>query len=598
MNINNPASSEAEIARSLADQHPEDIALLESFDRNELKSNKKYSYEIDFFDNYIVVERYNIDIEYILKMKPQTVRGFKSTVRAIAKSSTRAPSTLRGMIGKLAKAVRDVQIDSFTPENYQKLISGASNDPANACLYFLTLWHELGYPGVGGDTIEVAQALRRPSSQGRSRAASDDPTEGWYTTQEYDDLVDVYWKDYESGKVSLRNTVALLLNAQFARRGIQMANLKICDFQQEGMSDGVTGKRIAFPGAKDRQAEEWFRGSKFEVHPVGDDLWDLCQQQIASSVSVYEDLLGRELTAEQRLQLPFLPTHFSKAVRAEMQAQTFPLNERLASPYLHITSGGVSQLLSRNYGTPVVSHRTGEFVKEFAYRMRHSRARQLARLGVPRLTLQYWLGHEYDGSIEWYYNDPAEDARMLNDELQLILAPLSQAFFGTVRDSESEATRGNDPASRVELDGRHSVGSCGEHGHCSASVPIPCYRCTKFEPWVDGPHDEVLIRLYERQEEENNIHIPSKARRMLVPLQLNRDIEAVKLVIRVCDARKKELAQQQAENAKSANESSETSAVNTGTHRSHEFSLDEITSSAIDKDGGLDTLGEKDNNHD
>ena len=53
------------------------------------------------------------------------------------------------------------------------------------------------------------------------------------------------------------------------------------------------------------------------------------------------------------------------------------------------------------------------------------------------------------------------------------------------------------------------------------------------------------LRLIERQEEENNIHIPSKARRMLVPLQLDKDIAAVKLVIKLCDVRKQELAKQQ-----------------------------------------------------
>ncbi|MNY64173.1 hypothetical protein D3C86_2012450 [compost metagenome] len=47
--------------------------------------------------------------------------------------------------------------------------------------------------------------------------------------------------------------------------------------------------------------------------------------------------------------------------------------------------------------------------------------------------------------------------------------------------------------------------------------------------------------MIERQEEENNIHLPSKGRRILVPLQLDKDIAAVKLVIKLCDDRRRKL---------------------------------------------------------
>ncbi len=120
------------------------------------------------------------------------------------------------------------------------------------------------------------------------------------------------------------------------------------------------------------------------------------------------------------------------------------------------------------------------------------------------------------------------------------MAPLAQAFQGILRDSEADAERGNDPNSRIELDGMEElgVGTCGEHGFCSASVPLPCYRCTKFQPWVYGPHHEVLNRLLERQKLENDVPIPGQHRRLLVPVQLDKDIQAVRAVIALCEARK------------------------------------------------------------
>jgi integrase len=548
-----------------ADEHFDHHEVLTGFDRNEPPT--KHAYNISYSGGTLnVANKTSITIANILSMDAQTVAGFKATVEAIACSGSRSPSTLAAVIRKLEKGLREVPITSFTSENYQLLVKNANNETANTFRNLLNLWYRLGYPGVDSDTIDIVNRLRRPARKSRQRVISDDATEGWYTDQEYEDLVDCYWNDYEAGRVSLRSTAARLLNAQFGRRGVQLAGLKIMDLEFEGETDGISGRRIAFPGAKDRGAEEWFRGSKVDVHPLGDDLWKLCELQAQSSIRVYEAKLGRTLSELERKQLPFFESaKFPKKYSEELRDPNFPFITLLPTAHFHLNSPAISQLLVRTTGTPVISHRTGEPIREFGYRMRYTRARQLARLGVPRLTLQYWLGHEDRTSLEHYYSDPAEEARQLNEEVKLILGPLAQAFAGTVRDKESEASRGSNPASRVELDGRLNVGSCGLHGYCSASVPIPCYHCAKFEPWVHGPHDEVLIRLIERQEEENNIHLPSKARRILTPLQLKKDIQAVKLVIRLCDARKREMAQ--AQNRDDSSDSAPSSAAMKGENR-------------------------------
>lgn len=514
----------------------EDIKILTNFDRNELPPSGSYS--VRFSDTSVTIaDRRTVDIRSTLEMDNQTVLGFKSTLEAIAISNLLAPSTLGNYISSIEQRIKISSIKEFNSNSYRKLIEQVSQDTNHAFTSILKTWYKLGYPGVDAETFSVVIALKAPGTQSRKRITSDDPTEGWFTAQEYDDLIDTYWLDYESGKVSLRDTSALLLIGQYGKRGIQLANLKVSDFLSDGETEGLSGKRVAFPGAKDRRAEYWFRGSKFEIHPMGDDLWNLCMLQIYSTIADHEKYFQRELTEAERNELPFLQRDMTRLKK--LNNGSFPIG--LSSAVFHLSSSAISTILKRVSGSTVVSHRTGKSVREFAYRMRYTRARQLARLGVPRATLQYWLGHTENTSLDHYYDDPAEDARLLDLEMQVILAPLAQAFSGTLRDKESDAVRGNNPASRIELDGHHSVGTCGEHGYCNASVPIPCYRCAKFQPWVDAPHEEVLLRLIERQEEENNIHLPSKTRRILVPLQLNKDIAAVKLVIRLCDARKQEL---------------------------------------------------------
>lgn len=544
MNATTGATDELIHSLNRADLSSDDLEILDDFDLNETHATGAYS--VEFTDtNLLIAEKFSASITRICKMDSQTVSGFKSTIKSIAQSGSRSPRTLQGNINTIEMAIRKTSILQFTPENYRRLIQNQSNRVVNTLHTLLNVWYRLGHTGLSVETIDAVNFLKPPAARPRNRITSGDPTEGWYTAQEYDDLIDKYWIDYENRKVCLRDTVALLLNGQYGRRGSQLADLKVCDFQFENETDGISGRRVSFPGVKDRSAEEWFRGSKFDTHPMGDDLWNLCQLQIEDSISAYEKIFKRKLTTLERAQLPFLnkiPKTVRKTDKTRLQSY---FESVFSSAFLHLNAGSITGILINKKGTPVISQRTGQPVRQFAYRMRYTRARQLARLGVPRATLQYWLGHENESSLDHYYNDPAEDARLLNNELQVILAPLAQAFSGSIRDKESNATRGNDPSSRIELDGRLNVGSCGEHGFCSASVPIPCYRCSKFEPWVDAPHDEVLIRLIERQEEEDNINLPSKARRILVPLQLTKDIAAVKLVIKLCDARKRELAKQE-----------------------------------------------------
>ncbi|UVM36007.1 hypothetical protein LOY28_14740 [Pseudomonas sp. B21-017] len=536
MASNNNATINAAKAIDRLDIPIEDIEIMTNFDRNELPSSGSYS--VRFSNTSVTIaDRRTVDIRSILDMDNQTVLGFKSTLEAIAISNLLAPSTLGNYVNRIEQSIKTSSIKEFTHNSYRKLIKQVSQDTNHAFTSILKTWYKLGYPGVDAEAFSVVMALKAPGMQSRKRITSDDPTEGWYSAQEYDDLIDTYWLDYESGKISLRDTSALLLMGQYGKRGVQLANLKVSDFLSDGETEGLSGKRVTFPGSKDRSAEYWFRGSKFETHPMGDDLWNLCMLQIYSTIADHEKHFQRKLTEAERNELPFLQRDMSRLKK--LNDGSFPIG--LSSAVFHLSSSAISTALKRVSGSIVVSHRTGKSVREFAYRMRYTRARQLARLGVPRATLQYWLGHSENTSLDHYYDDPAEDARLLDLEMQVILAPLAQAFSGTLRDKESDAVRGNNPASRIELDGHHSVGTCGEHGYCNASVPIPCYRCAKFQPWVDAPHEEVLLRLIERQEEENNIHMPSKTRRILVPLQLNKDIAAVKLVIRLCDARKQEL---------------------------------------------------------
>lgn len=473
-------------------------------------------------------------IEWILKLSDETLEGFKNTIELYSTTGERSARGLIQAVQTFERAVRRTQCKDLTLDSYLKLTAEITKTDKSRLLGLLRFWRNTGFSGISDD-LRALLPFERGTAVHRSNRLHT-LTGGAYSPQEHDDLISTFWYDYENDLASLQNTTLYLLNAQHSRRPIQYANLKISDFE----SDGGMGPRVSYPGAKEAQAPG-FREGKKETHPINLDVWKLCQLQINQTVASFEELFGHKLSEENRKKLPFFLTPYKtrlKAKKAEVDEFSSP-EDYYSSKSWHITSASISKKLLARSGSDVYSYRTGGKLHEFCYRMRYTKAKELARLGVSKAILSNWLGHESSTAYNSYYDDPAERAKDIQDSFGHIYAPIAQAFMGCLISDERDATRGSDRSSRIELDGSKPVGNCGHEGFCSAAVPIPCYRCSKFQPWVDGPHDQVLIRLYERQEAENNIFIKSSSRRLLTPLQLDKDIRAVQTVINLCEEHKK-----------------------------------------------------------
>lgn len=400
---------------------------------------------------------------------------------------------------------------------------------------------------------------------GPRNVLSDDPEKSWLTDEEYENLLSAIWENYDRGISGTQVTLIKLLSMQYSRRPRQIALLKIGDVCESDGSDcqGVKGRTIYFPGIKDITAETDFRDSKFESHPLADHLWDLYQVQYHEVKALYESTLDFSLSDEQLKKLPLFCSELRiKEARSLIEGkQKLNILDSLDSEFFHLRKGYVINIITWinntpncNYGVEhpsrsvrpklPVSLRTGQTMVVTATRMRHTRARQLARQGVPKHVLAHWLGHTSEKSLGAYYNDPAEQARELDEAMAPALAPLAMAFTGTLIDSENQAKRASDPTSKLEFSRAgelKSVGRCGKHSFCATtSVPIPCYRCKHFEPLVEAPHHEVLEALQQRQTAEEQMLKIGGQRILLIPIDLSSDIRAVENCILRCNARKAE----------------------------------------------------------
>lgn len=492
--------------------------------------------------------------EALSKLDPALKESFKQAIIAFSMKGDYAPMLVIDLCSAIGASMKRFNVTTFdTTWVSQAIKIPTFINKIGAIRNFFLLWKARDSLAISDADLQFL--LKINTSRGQSsNILSDDPEKSWLSNEEYEALLASIWRNYEDGLFSTSRTLIALLSMQYARRPTQLSHLKIKDVRiaLPGDTSGLSGPMISFPGAKDSNAETGYRDSKFEHHPLPNHLWSLFEIQRKEVRALAESKLGAHLTDTEIKELPLFTTADRLKKAASELAEHYGVDWRcnLHHQLFHMQSHCISRILTwkpsgrRDIEAPL-SHRTGRPLVVSATRLRHTRARQLARKGVPLHVLSYWLGHASEKSLKSYYNDPAEDARKLDEAMSPVLMPLALAFAGNLIDSEEQASRYDDPTSRLEHASSamlKNVGNCGKHSFCAAtSVPIPCYRCRHFEPLVTAQHQEVLEALTNRQEEENQALSIGGARNLLVPINLSADIIAVQNCIDRCNARKLEL---------------------------------------------------------
>lgn len=492
-------------------------------------------------------------------LDPDLTKSLRNYILAFANEKTYAGSSILNAVQALRYALKAHPSTKLDKAWMLKSLATPSFIMAKGVLEaFFIFWSDRYPTAIESDALQTLTRTKARNTYS-SNVLSDDPTKSWLTDTEYDALLHCIWRNYDSGEMTTQVALMLLLSMQYARRPVQFASLKIKDFQ-DGIRNvaGFTGRHILFPGAKDKNAEEHFRDSKIEIHPVADHLWDLFEIQKHEIRKLFEVTLDVRLDEKDVLELPLFTSKTQIEDGLESISDHYQLNwkDHLGHQLFHMSAHSASRILRwklagsllserQSVVRPPLSHRTSAPIYVSATRMRHTRARQLARMGMPKNILSFWLGHTSEKSLSSYYNDPAEEARKIGAAMGESLAPIALAFTGKLIDNESQGTRAGDPESKLEFgqDGElKSVGNCGKHSFCgTTTVPIPCYRCKLFEPLVYAPHDEVLQALLKRQAAEKAMIKIGGSRKLLIPIDLSEDIRAVQSCIARCNTRMIEL---------------------------------------------------------
>lgn len=377
--------------------------------------------------------------------------------------------------------------------NYRALLTSEKEYYLGTIRGFLKKWHELGYRGISDDVIELLDGWTLKGNIKGDVIKRLDPVSGPLSDLELQAFNEGAIQAYENDAISLTDLALGLAISHTGRRPIQLSHLRLKDVLKGSNKKGETIYLLNMPRAKQRATA--FRG-QFKQFAITHELWVILRAQAEHVARSVENIIGFELQEIDRLELPLFPdlSEFRK-IKAPQQ-----LRDSLKSDQLHIPASSVSETCKRIADEAGIhSERTGQLLNASANRFRYTTGTRAAREGFGEMVIAELLDHSDTQNAGVYIKNIPEHVEKLDQAVGYYLAPYAQAFAGVLVRSESEAKRGNDLNSRIKIDGE-GIGTCGSYGFCGANVPIPCYTCMHFQPWLDGPHEIVYRELIAERE--------------------------------------------------------------------------------------------------
>ncbi|MBZ6063533.1 recombinase [Escherichia coli] len=463
--------------------------------------------------------------------------GLNGCLRTLAfyASTQSAPHTLN-IIMRFQHMLRETHAREITDTvliNYRARLLPATEWYLATIRGFLRTWHQLGYPGISKDVISLLDGWRLKGNRKGDAVKRQDPQEGPLTDNELTAFNEGAVRAYEKSLITIAELALALSISHTGRRPIQISLLHAVDVLCGKNGKGEPFYVLNVPRAKQRSSS--FR-INFKLFAISPELWVILNTQAKNAIAMVENRLGFELQEDDRQQIPLFP---DLDVLATVQSP-YEFRQLFATDKLHIPAAKITNTLQYIIEkSDIRSERTGELLHINARRFRYTTGTRAAKEGFGELVIAELLDHTDTQNAGVYIKIIPEHVKKLDEAVGFQLAPYAQAFVGVLVDSERGAHRGNDPASRIRTEIGHGVGTCGEHGFCGANVPIPCYTCMHFQPWLDGPHEDVYQGLLNERERVKEI-----TGDIQIAAILDRSIIAVADVIMRCAKRREELSPQ------------------------------------------------------
>ncbi|EFB9226308.1 hypothetical protein E8L33_23390, partial [Escherichia coli] len=262
----------------------------------------------------------------------------------------------------------------------------------------------------------------------------------------------------------------------------------------------------------------------FRMFRITGNLYDLLQKQAQDSIEIVSKYLNRVLNNDEKELVPL----FVSTLSIRYMLDNNEKDDIFTSDKIHFNTLKIARLVRKILAEEtVISERTAKPLHASPRRFRYTLGTRAAREGAGAEVISELLDHTSPQHAGVYIQNNADYAYKIDQTVGEELFQYSKIFQGEVIehiDDDIHASR------RIrDLDG-DDAGQCNQCSSCSANVPVPCYTCISFRPWLDARHDLIYIKLVEERRKVLDFTKDSR-----VAESLDRTILAVEEVIKKCE---------------------------------------------------------------
>ncbi|WP_407861082.1 site-specific integrase [Escherichia coli] len=384
-------------------------------------------------------------------------------------------------------------------------------DYINSIRVFFRKWFNLELPGVSENQVNCLYKGKPKRMELGKAIKIKDMKKGPFSDDEVIAFNEGAMWLYEDGDITFEELAMALITSYTGRRPIQTSHLKLKDVV--GMLHD-TGNEffINYPRAKHSGV---FR-SEFTKLKITEDLHDIIVILGERSIKIVENYLGRCVDNYELKEVPL----FIDVVALEKNKNKANLLALLEKDIFHIKSNLITTAIQK------ISKKTG-FIKDDssinARRFRYSLCTRAAQEGYSEYIIAKLLDHRSTRLVSCYVKNVPEYAERIDEVMTTEVIKYVNAFKGHV-------IYKNDAQKKIKNHEGIDSGNCSNCKSCAAMVPIPCYTCIYFKPWVDAPHQDVydfLIRERKR--------MAAITKDIKIATSLDRTISAVREVVIKCN---------------------------------------------------------------
>ena len=430
---------------------------------------------------------------------------------------------------RLAAFLRQTGTNLFTTTaliNYRSGLDRSTEYKLGNVRAFLKHWYELGYPGVPAEVIDLLDSWTLRGNQKGAVVKSMDPLEGPLDDLELQAFNEKASQMFEKGEIKMSTLAFALLLSHTGRRPGQLLLTRIGDLFSGKRRESDPFCVVRIPRVKQKGKPAGSETKAFEIEAKLYRLLEAQADSVVKDVSSRFNYLPKDLIGMMPL--------FPKWSQLQDISNASTLALRLQDDSLYETTQVMNTRLRK---IKIISDRTGKLISIPPRRFRYTQGTRAAREGLGEYVIAELLDHSDTQSARIYVRDHPNFRYKIDDAVGQLLIPLAQAYAGTLVDRESDAINGTDLSKRVR-NATTNLGTCGSQGFCGAH-PVACYTCANFQAWVDAPHEIVLDGLLAQRKQILKITGDEA-----VASATNRSIQAVRLVISLCEKQKAELAKE------------------------------------------------------